>query len=364
MTSHNIPHCNIIYGYTKTCLDNMQDSPVLLIEPRSEYIDMIKNIQKTNRNVILISKILTNSKCTSEIPFFYHKKDDYYWISNEDDQLTINGNNLFDIKKHIAYPVTLRNIIIDYNIQNIEKLIVNIKIKNIQDILDSILSYNHIISNIILTKFYENVKPKILTYYHTDVENEYILYIHKNLNVDLPNIGLYLLNDDKRYNKDMSLFINQYKINIILQSNESPSEVNFIPYPDSVQVIESINTKQTKIYYDNIIDILHGIFSKTPDTISDKLDIIIQFNPKHFSTKNTLQIMYPLKDNTIYVNKLYDIMYATKNCMFMLYQILKSKYFTDYIEQKRSEKPKIFKIFAKRYFYEYISKIFVLQDFN
>jgi hypothetical protein len=78
---------------------------------------------------------------------------------------------------------------------------------------------------------------------------------------------------------------------------------------------------------------------------------------------NTLQIMYPIKDNTIYVNKLYDIMYATKNCMFMLYQILKSKYFTDYIKQKRSEKPKLFKIFAKRYFYDYLSKIFVLQDF-
>ena len=73
--------------------------------------------------------------------------------------------------------------------------------------------------------------------------------------------------------------------------------------------------------------------------------------------------MYPLKDNNIYVNKVYDIMYATKNCMYMLYQILKSTYFSDYIETKMEEKPIMFKIFSKRYFYEYISKIFIITEF-
>ena len=54
--------------------------------------------------------------------------------------------------------------------------------------------------------------------------------------------------------------------------------------------------------------------------------------------------MYPLKDNTIYINRLYDIMYASKNCMYMVYQIIKSKYFTDYIDSKRQERPGLFSV--------------------
>lgn len=359
----NIPHCCIIYGYTENCLDNIQDSPVLLIEPRPYYIDIIKGITKTNKNIILISKILCNSKCTSEIPFFYHKQDDYYWIIEKEDDLKIKRNNLFDIKKYNVYPTNLIKIITDYSIQNVEKLIVNLNITNISNILDNVLSYNHIISEIIIQKDIQT-NSKILSYYHSkDIDNK-IHYIHKNLNINLPNIGLYFLNNiEQQYKKNVNIFVNQYKMNIILQKYND-NKIIYVPYPDSIQIIESKQIiKQSSIFYDHIITVLDGIFSNNDQNISDKLDIIIQFNPKYFSNTNTLQIMYPIKDNTIYVNKLYDIMYATKNCMFMLYQILKSKYFTDYIKQKRSEKPKLFKIFAKRYFYDYLSKIFVLQDF-
>ena len=64
--------------------------------------------------------------------------------------------------------------------------------------------------------------------------------------------------------------------------------------------------------------------SDTLPSNSSELDIIIQFNPKYFDSKNTLQIMYPLDDNVFYINKVFDVIYGTKNCMFMLYQILKS----------------------------------------
>ena len=47
----------------------------------------------------------------------------------------------------------------------------------------------------------------------------------------------------------------------------------------------------------------------------------------------------------------------------MLYQILKSKYFSDFLEVKKVAKPKLFTIFSKIYFFEYISKIFVIKEF-
>ena len=73
--------------------------------------------------------------------------------------------------------------------------------------------------------------------------------------------------------------------------------------------------------------------------------------------------MYPLKDDTIYIHRPYDIIYANKNCMFMIYQILKSKYFTDYMESKQKEKPVMFKFLCKKYFYDYLSTIFVFKEF-
>jgi hypothetical protein len=73
--------------------------------------------------------------------------------------------------------------------------------------------------------------------------------------------------------------------------------------------------------------------------------------------------MYPLKDNVLYINKLYDIIYGTKNCIYMLYQIIKSKYFSDFLELKKLARPKLFTIFSKLYFFEYISKIFVVKEF-
>ena len=116
----------------------------------------------------------------------------------------------------------------------------------------------------------------------------------------------------------------------------------------------------------DLISILDKIFSRSDsnnDKISEKLDIIIQFNQKYFTSRRTLQIMYPLKDDTIYIHRPYDIIYANKNCMFMIYQILKSKYFTDYMESKQKEKPVMFKFLCKKYFYDYLSTIFVFKEF-
>ena len=168
-----------------------------------------------------------------------------------------------------------------------------------------------------------------------------------------------------KYNMDkLKLFVNQYQINLILNkphdcmiSYEEPETLfNQLTYLQN----EKLNSKN-KVYHQNIIDNLEHIFTSSNIPVHD-IDIIIQFAPK-FLNHNILQIMYPLKDNVLYVNKMFDVIYATKTCMYMLYQILKSKYFTDYIDEKNNIKPSLFKIFSKKYFYEYISKIFIVKEF-
>ena len=121
-------------------------------------------------------------------------------------------------------------------------------------------------------------------------------------------------------------------------------------------------TSHSEKVIENTVSRSAQVFGIKSDSETNKFDIIIQFNQKYFTTNKTLQIMYPLLDNVVYINKVFDIIYGTKNCMFMLYQILKSKYFTDYIEEKIVEKKTLFKIFSKRYFYDYISKIFVIKE--
>lgn len=365
-----LSHCKIIYGYTPNCLDNSDDSPILLIEPRNEYIDIIKNLRK--QNVVLISKALVKSKRTSETLLLYDKSNHNYWIPNDD--LNIKGNNCFNIRKVVIFTITVEQLISQYKIQNIQDFIVNLNILNIFDVLDSILQYNHILSQIsINTGIHIDKSSKILLYYNSKIDDEakFTIYKHKNLNITLPNIGIYFLNENniKTTNDDLSLFVKQYKMNIIINND---TDKTLITYPDSIQFIESdsikLNNNLSKIFHENVISILDKVFSNDSNdsngvNVSSNLDIIIQFNQKYFTSQRTLQIMYPLKDDTIYIHRPYDIIYANKNCMFMIYQILKSKYFTDYIETKQKEKPVMFKFLCKKYFYDYLSTIFVFKDF-
>lgn len=374
----SIKTCTIVYGYTDNCLDNIddQDSPILIIEPRNEFIDKIRSLK--NQRLILISKVLTDKNGYQETTLYHNKEEGLYWLQDSD--LCINGTNMFNIKKYITYTVNLESIISQYKIQNIKAFIVNLNIKNITNVLDSLSRYNHIVSNIYINnEIQENCK--ILMYYNKTNTNSGFKYFHKNLNVELPSIAMYFLNQNEKLNSDeLGLLISQYKMNIIIKqdydrdlSNKNDNKDNMIivPYPESVQIIKRDqyqNTKVSKIFFENIVNTLDTLFSKESslnksDSETNKFDIIIQFNQKYFTTNKTLQIMYPLKDNTIYINRVYDIMYASKNCMYMIYQILKSKYFTDYIDVKRQERPSLFKIFAKRYFYDYLSKIFVFKEF-
>ena len=364
--------CKIIYGYNPGCLDDILDSQgqlVILIEPRTDRIDQIQSLKI--KDFILIKKVLVKTNLLSETIFHYDKDRDIYFM--KDDGLVINGTNLFNIKKYKAYTTSMENIIKEYAIQNIHSLTININIKNCNEIIQSVEAYNHILSRIYINKQIGNYQCKILDDFYSKVLDQYITFTHKNLHIELPKILVYFYESQNKKLKEMTLLMQQYKMALVpcLLSKSSVNVINklqdsvIVPYPESIKYIDTGNwlLKPSKIYYENVINNLACIFdSDTLPSNSSELDIIIQFNPKYFDSKNTLQIMYPLDDNVFYINKVFDVIYGTKNCMFMLYQILKSKYFTDYIEEKIAEKKSLFKIFSKRYFYDYISKIFIIKE--
>ena len=274
-----------------------------------------------------------------------------------------------NVKKYSIYTTSLSNIIIQYEIQNVESIVINLNIDNYNDILENITPFNHIISRILIYKKNSETKLEnsLFNNYAINQEQDYLQYVHKNLKMELPSIALYFVNNTNVNNKEISLLVQQYKMSIFI--NETGDDIlcknRFVKYPESLNVIKDINKiPNSKIYHENVVNNLKFIFENvTKHNDISELDIILQFNPKYFNNKKTLQIMYPLKDNTIYVNRDFDIIYATKNCMYMMYQILKSNYFNDYISKKQSEKASLFRIFSKKYFYEYIEKIFIIKDF-
>ena len=382
----SLKSCNIIYGYVDKCLDKYQDSPnvyVLLIEPRVDIIDRLK--KPYPKNIILVSKMLLEKNLLTESILYFNKEQERYFTKN--DVLFVDGTSYFNVKKYNVFTTSINNLIIQYNIQNIISISININIQNCNEILDSIIPFNHIISNIIINDtvnlFSENCKI-LQNFYKKDD----LTFTHKNLNIKLPNIGMFINGNKKitQCNKKISLLIQQYKMNLMITRKKNSF---IIPYPESMTICNVCDT-YSKIYHENIIQNLECIFcknetnqqSETNELITNQqsetnelitnvkkltdiseLDIIIKFNTKYFDNNSTLQIMYPLKDNILYVNKVFDIIYGTKNCIYMLYQILKSKYFSDFLEVKKVAKPKLFTIFSKIYFFEYISKIFVIKEF-
>jgi hypothetical protein len=341
---------------------------ILIIEPRNQYIDIVKKYIADTKpsNVKLVTKALLSTNKTTDAMLLY---DDKYSIQTPD--LYINGSNI-NTKKQSVYTTSLPNIITEHQIQNIQEIVFNINIDNCNLILDSLKPFNHIVSYI---KFHPDVSFEQNNSLLSDFFNQKELYTyeHKNLHIELPKIGIYFIEPiDAKSSKKASLFIHQYKMNVIHKDN-------LIEYPNSVDVVINKPEKQSKIFHEVIIQQLDQIFEKEihkevnkdvtvtriewVDKFSSSLDLVIQFNPKYLHHNNAIQIMYPLKDNIIYVNKQFDVMYATRHCMFILYQILNSDYFAEYITLKQTEKSSLFKLFSKRYFYEYISNIFVVKEF-
>lgn len=330
----------IIYGIHD--IDDIEnylklDFKIYLIEPRKFFIDKIKYKFRSN-NLVLISRGLTKSNTLSN-NIFYSVNNKYSFQK---------PNQLYYNKEQISV-TSLLNIIKEYHLQNIKYFYINLDVDNLSDILESIKDFEHIVSKISfhsdVVSANKNIIYDKLTNFkisNDETTNSYIVHINKNINIPIPKICLYNNVQENVISKldNYNLFINQYNIDILKH--------------DSYR-------KRSTFYFEWLCKRLEDFFVHQTE-LDEKYDILIQFNPKFFENKDMFKIYYPIKDNELYLDKNLDIIYSNKNTMYMLFQILKSKYFTDYLEEKKLEKPSLFKLFEKRYLYEYISKIFVIKN--
>jgi hypothetical protein len=324
--------------------------PIILIEPRKKELDQINMLKFTNKqlydNVIVISKLLYDDNKAREITLY----------ADNDNNYTVTNTNKDFIKEKV-FTTSLYNIVTEYKIQNIKSIVFNLNIDNIKNCLDNGYCFSHIITYIYvsnetilerlkttktMSEFF--IESKMEDNDKSNLETNLKVMEHKNLHIPLPKITMYIIDDIPNEIKDkFDLLVAQYNINVCLHKTYTCKKAfnkNFVPI------------------HDHIVSCLDDIFCRKDkkDTIEE--DIIIQFNPKYLLKNEFFQIRYPLKNNMLYVYKDYDIIYGTKNCIHMLYQIIKSTYFTEHIDILKAKKKVTFNLFCKQYFYEYVHKIF------
>lgn len=341
----------IIYGYDT--LDTIPNSDhIILIEPRNTVIDKFKrDINKTNnKNIKLITKALSDKDKLLENILISDENNVTYHIDNP--------NIPYHHKRQRVYTTSLLNIINDHNIQNIQTIYFNINISNINHILNSMKPYNHIISNIsfkscVDREIYESndifksfVRQKYISKPPLD---NWVLYSHKNLSLELPKICMFFTQNGLTHDNNLQNFIKKYKIDILIDGSILPFN------EDNKIIIPNISINNNTHFHKYILNNLNIIFKS--DT---KYDVIIAFNENILKTQPNFYILYPVKEDSLYINKQYDIIYSCKNAMYNLYEILQSDSFNKWIYEMAEKKPTLVKFFVKRWFYEYISKIFTI----
>jgi hypothetical protein len=329
----------IIYGYNDLTLNIIKkyynthkNIEIILIEPFTTYIDEINSLQK-QYNFKLVKKILIPDNKLIET-FVHENSEKEFYLTK------INNYT----KRHKVFATSLDNIIKEYDIDYIHNIYINLNIDNFKNLLDKWCNFNYLIERITLPLFINQklINNLYFTFYEENISIDesldfyYMHYLHKNLKINNKNVLLY--NIQKKENDKFCKFIQKYKIKKY-----------------NLEIFEN-----HEYIYDKILYNLENIFNNYKEI--EHTNIIIQFNSNYYIKNDYFQINYEIEDALLFVNKEFDIIYSSKNCMHMLYEIIKSKYFKEYIDEQKEKKTKLFKFFSKRLFYEYISKIFKIVE--
>ncbi|NBP00223.1 MAG: hypothetical protein EBU90_08870 [Proteobacteria bacterium] len=314
---------------------------IILIEPRKNIIDQIKPALNVIPHVILIPKLLIHDNTPKEQTVYVcdTQGSHTYLVNYPSDTIVV--------RKEKCYTTSLCNIIREHKIQVIDKLIINLPVDNTKDILINACVYDHIISHLQVqaSPFFDETNADFLKpCFRKDTlktKDNYSQFVNKNLNVPLPKIAMFLTEPvSESCQSKFDLLVAQYNITVLTLPYLTKGEA---PYEFTANSLESIFANPT----------LNGSF-----------DMFMQFNPRYLNNSDVFKLLFPLKPDVIYLNRPYDIIYTTKNGAHMLYQILKSTYFTDHMSDLERNRKAIFRLFRKQYFYDYISKIFVIKNYT
>lgn len=335
----------ILYGYDRDIFLNIttnqqndntehEENVIIIVEPRGQYIEQFKKEFKVSQKVILEPKLIISDKLKLSCDLY--KKDKLYSIDYLENYT----------KRENVFCTTFSSLIDKYSIQSISNFIITFHLTDLDTMLKEFFLYHHFINNVQLQKNIRfNISNGFVEVKGNENENgSSILYANRNLDLDLPSICMYIIDyPDNSINKPKLLqMIKQYEIEL-LHNDE------LVPFDEIEELVESkeILTKE-KFNIRMIPDKIENVIKKK------YYDIIIQFNTKYFQFKPFFQLLYPLKENVLYIDQGIDIIYGTGKTMYKMYEMMYSQEFKEYMTKKREQKGKVYHFFEKKFYYEYL----------
>lgn len=339
MASWNV----LMYGFDEnavTKLTNDHDSiKIYIIEPRKTLIDHIRQSTYYNnhQSVVLIPKGLIGENIYKEIKL--------------SSLLPIVDSS----HNEKCFCTSLCELIMSYKLQHIDQIIFNIHPQNLQAVLDNATPFTNVVRQI---EFTNDLNDNLECDFLKTFEKEGTKYVNKGSQKKI------LVMFSPQHSATIELkkfksFVEQY--NMFYMSNDgqfvTPEQINgfdfetqkcLMPKKQTIPMFHHILTERLKQYFES---------SFKNDVI---VDYIVFFNNAYLRSHYSFNINTSLTETQIYLEEEFDIIYATKNCWYMVYQILCSKAFEEYIEEKSIGKKALVKILCKRWTWEYLKKLFVV----
>jgi hypothetical protein len=113
----------------------------------------------------------------------------------------------------------------------------------------------------------------------------------------------------------------------------------------------------------SIYPYLKGLLSSFFDSEKTKdvrNEILVIFNPDYLLTNDTLQIHH-FESDSLFINHKYDVLYASKACMYMIYEMITSNSFIEYTDTLKHNP--IWKQLYKQNFIDYIKRFCSVKEF-
>lgn len=327
----------IIYGNPKDSLDNClgeNDCRYILLEPRKQHIDYIRN-SAFNSAVTLIPKALIGENTLKELPLSTILPVGYTSTTQK------------------SFCTSIYNLVVSYGIESIHELLINIETKNITDVLENAKPFVNIIQKITFAQDIPLPSPQgtVLSSFVQEDASFIKKHSDKKILVMFPPQHQHSLTVNFTRFKS---FVKQYNLYYMDTSGE------FIP-PQEIDVSLTHSNSKTvtsqHIFPQMLVEKLNMYFEHSSEK-DFVVDYIILFNNAYLSSNHTLSIDMDLPETQIRVHRRFDIIYATKNCWYNIYQILRSKAFCEYMDEKSLGKGVLVKILCKRWMWEYLGKMF------
>ncbi len=332
--------CNVIFGYKN--LEQLQSSkfPVLLIEPRRNTIDLIRN--KSDGSVTSITH-LSNTKL---IPRLLHTTITEQLLVFQDNTYTVNMINVNTSsnkhKREKVFTTTLLDVIKNYSIRTIKNFIVNLNIDYLSSILLSIEPYSHKIETIQIDKTINYCAAQdFMTKLYIPVSkdnSDYTCFEHVNIKTPLPRTCLLLIDAvPPNVREKLDMLVSRYNMTTMDASKLAKGDLQ------------------------NLTIVLSEFYNHEKQQ-NTRHDTIVVLKPSFLQFVDTITLRYPLQDNHIIVHKGYDFIYSTKNCMYEVLNELQSDTFHKFIASKANNK-KLFPFQYKKYMYSYLEQVFNVTDY-